>query len=315
MKFTKKSCENFEGMRLDKFLSEVLDGISRAKVQKLIKNGDVLVNSNIMKPSYALLSSDEVFVKDFNESDESNEEIVLENIDIPIVFENDDFLVLDKPAGMVVHPGYNSHKNGTVVNAVINKVEKGVGDSLRPGIVHRLDKDTSGLMIVAKTKAAYDHFISEFKERRIKKVYLTLTYAAFAHKKGVIDSPISRSVSDRKKMGLASEGHGKAAVSKYKVVKEFEIDPKTTLSLLEVEIQTGRTHQIRVHMAGIDHPVIGDKAYGITSLNKKFTESYGLKRQFLHAKELEFISPSDGKLVKFTSDLPDDLQNLIERIS
>lgn len=292
-------------IRLDRYLSVEMSELSRSKIQKMIKDGIVLVNGKSAKSSYNLKEGDNVEVK-------SNvvtvHDIRKENIKIEILFEDKNYMVIDKPAGIVVHPSETGHRKGTVVNALLDKIDKGVGETFRPGIVHRLDKDTSGALIVAKTKMGYDHFVEQFKKRQVKKEYLALVKGILVHKVGIIDSPISRDVKNRKKMGLVSEKEGRNAISKYVVKEEFD-----DLSFVEVEIETGRTHQIRVHMAAIDHPVIGDNTYGVGSYNRRFKEKYGLKRQFLHAEKLEF-KDLEGKKKKIVVDLPEDLKNVLSKL-
>ncbi|NIA01928.1 MAG: RluA family pseudouridine synthase [Nitrospirae bacterium] len=294
-----------EKIRLDKFLVIEKLEFSRSKIQKMIKNGDVLVNGKTAKVSRFLNKGDKV---EIIVGKQEKREIQKEDIEIEILFEGKDYLVIDKPAGIVVHPSETGHSKGTVVNALLDKVDKGVGEEFRPGIVHRLDKDTSGALIVAKTKEGYKYFVEQFKKRKVKKEYLALVKGILIHKEGIIDSPISRDVKSRKKMGLASEKEGKRAVSKYKVKEEFD-----DLSLVEVEIETGRTHQIRVHMAAIDHPVVGDNTYGVGSYNRRFKEKYGLRRQFLHAERLEF-KDLEGKKKKIVVDLPEDLKNVLSKL-
>lgn len=292
-------------IRLDKFLSAKNPDLSRSKIQKLIKSGNVLVNGSNSKVSHNLSEGDEVTMK---KEEKILQSIKKEDIKLNILFEDENYLVIDKPAGMVVHPSETGHRTGTIANAIIDKVEKGVGEDFRPGIVHRLDKDTSGALIIAKSKDGYDHFVEQFKKRKIKKIYLALVKGILLHKQGIIDSPINRDVKSRKKMALVSENDGKKAISKYKVKKEYD-----DLSFLEVEIETGRTHQIRVHMSAIDHPVVCDNTYGVGSYNRKFKEKYGLKRQFLHANILEFID-LNGKKKKIVVDLPDDLKNVLSKL-
>jgi len=292
-------------IRLDRYLSIEMSELSRSKIQKMIKDGIVLVNGESAKSSYNLKEGDNVEVRSNVVAVQS---IQKENIEIKILFEDENYMVIDKPAGIVVHPSETGHRKGTVVNALLDKIEKGVGEDFRPGIVHRLDKDTSGALIVAKTKMGYDHFVEQFKKRKVKKEYLALVKGILIHKVGIIDSPISRDVKSRKKMGLVSEKEGKRAISKYEVKEEFD-----DLSLVEVEIETGRTHQIRVHMAAIDHPVIGDNTYGVGSYNRRFKEKYGLKRQFLHAEKLEF-KDLEGKKKKIVVDLPKDLRNVLSKL-
>lgn len=299
-----------EKMRIDKYLALRMPDVSRSRLQKMIRDGSVLVNGVRVKASYVLKEGDDV---DVREVVDDVSRVEKQDIDLRILYECKDFMVIDKPAGVVVHPGESGHTKGTVVNALLDKIDEDVGEVGRPGIVHRLDKDTSGVLIVAKTKRGYKHFVEQFKGRKVRKVYLALVKGELEHKEGVIDSPISRNVRNRKKMGLVSEREGKRAVSRYKIVKEYEIDKGSFVSLVEVQIETGRTHQIRVHMAGIGHPVIGDNAYGTESFNRRFKEKFGLKRQFLHAEELEFVD-LDGKKKKIASDLPKDLDNVLTKL-
>ena len=299
-----------EKMRVDKYLALRMPDVSRSKLQKMIQSGSVLVNGVCVKASYVLKEGDDVSVKEV----ESGEvKLKKEDIDLKVLYECEDFMVIEKPAGVVVHPGEGSHMKGTVVNALFDKIDEDVGEVGRPGIVHRLDKDTSGVLIVAKTKRGYKHFVEQFKGRKMQKVYLTLVKGVPEHKEGVIDSPISRNVRSRKKMGLVSEREGRKAISRYKIVKEYETLKGSFVSLVEVQIETGRTHQIRVHMAGIGYPVVGDNTYGMGSFNRRFKEKFGLKRQFLHAKELEFVD-LDGKKKKIVSDLPRDLSEVLAKL-
>ncbi len=300
--------EVIEGVRLDKFLASKLDDMSRAKIQLLIKNGDVLINNVAVKPSYILKGGDTVYIKDLKVNDEV---LIEENLDLEILHEDEDCMVLNKPAGVVVHPGEGGrYLKGTVANAVKSKVDVGVGDDMRPGIVHRLDKDTSGALIVAKTKKGYDSLIKQFQERNVFKSYLVLVNGVLEHETGIIDSPIGRDLKQRKKMAISAGA--KKAISKYSVIDSFTLGEKRTFSLLEVQIKTGRTHQIRVHMAAIGHPVVGDVVYGTKSVNRFFKDKYGLNRQFLHAQKLEFIS--GDKKVKIKSPLAGDLQKILDNL-
>ncbi len=299
-----------EKMRIDKYLALRMPDVSRSRLQKMIRDGSVLVNGGKVKASYVLKEGDDVSV---NEVESGEVKLKKEDIDLKVLYECEDFMVIEKPAGVVVHPGESGHMKGTVVNALLDKIDEGVGEVGRPGIVHRLDKDTSGVLIVAKTKRGYKHFVEQFKGRKVQKVYLTLVKGVPEHKEGVIDSPISRNVRSRKKMGLVSEREGRKAISRYKIVKEYETLKGSFVSLVEVQIETGRTHQIRVHMAGIGYPVVGDNTYGMGSFNRRFKEKFGLKRQFLHAKELEFVD-LDGKKKKIVSDLPRDLSEVLAKL-
>lgn len=230
---------------------------------------------------------------------------------IKILFEDKACIVVDKPAGMSVHPGNLDYREITVVDSIIDKLSKSFEDKLRPGIVHRLDRDTSGVLIIAKTLLAAKNIMNQFKMRKVHKVYAALVYGVLQHPEAIIDSPIVRSVRNRKKMSLAGEGVGRNAISKYKTLNVFKVDLKHRVSLLEVEIMTGRTHQIRVHMAALGHPVIGDVVYGNRAVNKLFERKFALKRQFLHAREIQFVSPATKKDVKVESPLVPELNNVL----
>jgi 23S rRNA pseudouridine1911/1915/1917 synthase len=298
-----------ETMRLDKYLSGVMPEVSRSHIQQMIKGGKVLVNNEKVKTGFNLSVGDKIYMKKVDPV----ETIVGDDaLNVEIIYEDKDIIVINKPEGMIVHPTSDSNRSGTVVNALFDKIEKGFGDPLRPGIVHRLDKDTSGLMVVAKNKAAYEALVSMFKKRGVEKHYIALVRGVLDYKEGIIDSPIMRDFRSRKKMGVASDKVGKNAITLYKVIKEIEIEPKSYLSLLDVEIKTGRTHQIRVHMSAIGHPVVGDKAYGFSGLNKKMKEVYGLNRQFLHACRLSFPHPITRKKLNFEIQLPNDLAKILK---
>ncbi|PIR54797.1 RNA pseudouridine synthase [Candidatus Peregrinibacteria bacterium CG10_big_fil_rev_8_21_14_0_10_36_19] len=297
------------GVRLDKFLADNVENFSRSKLQKLIKDGAVRVNGDDVKAKFVLSEGDRVEIE---ANVESLVDIVPEDLNLVVMHETDDYMVVNKPAGMVVHPSGSDNRTGTVVNAVMGKVKVSeFEDEMRPGIVHRLDKETSGLMVIAKNKKAYDYFIELFKERRIVKKYLTLVRGILDFKEGVIDSPIARDGVSRKRMAVMT--NGKIAITKYQVLEEFRLGKGVDLSLLDISLETGRTHQIRVHMAAVGCPVVGDNVYGMSSFNRKFEGEYGLKRQFLHAAELEFVD-LDGKEIKIKSPLPEDLDLILNEL-
>ena len=299
-----------EGLRLDKYVTLKLEGVSRSKVQSMIKDGGVLVNGKKSKASHVLTAADSVHIKEFDNSEKS---LVAEDLDLEILHEDKDCLVINKPVGMVVHPGDGgTYLTGTVANAVMSKVDAGVGEPMRPGIVHRLDKDTSGILLIAKTQEAYENFVDQFKTRKVEKHYLALVWGQMEHVEGIIDSPMGRSVNDRKKMAVSRQG--KPAITQYKVKKLCELADEKLVSLLDVEIFTGRTHQIRVHMAAIDHPVVMDDIYGDRRRNKKFFEAYRLRRQFLHAWKLSFVSPSSGEKLNITAEIPEDLETILSSL-
>jgi len=299
-----------EKIRLDHYLRDVL-GFSRSHAKKLIDSGYVKVNGGILKAGKMVLSTDDIVVDD---SADEIFEIKAEPLKCEILFEDDDFLALNKPSGVITHPSEETGQySGTIVNQTLKKVEVGAGDPLRPGIVHRLDKDTSGVLLIAKTKVAFSYLVDLFKSRSIKKTYLALVCGILEHKKGIIDSPISRSSRDRKKMDISNDHEAKEAKSLYRVLDEFSVDGADFVSLVEIDLLTGRTHQIRVHMKAIGHPVVGDNVYGKRSVNSCFEKIFGLNRQFLHAHLLEF-KHLNGKKIKITAPLPMDLQNVLNKI-
>lgn len=290
--------------RLDKFLSEKLPNLTRTYIQKLIKNGDILVNNKKVNAHYKTKIDDKVQI---NIPKPKKTQAKPEKIPLDIIHEDKNILVINKPAGLVVHPAPSGHKTGTLVNAILHHCKdlSGISGELRPGIVHRLDKNTSGLLIIAKNDKAHQDLSNQIKNRKVKKIYWALIKGKISPKEGSIEAPIGRSAKNRKKMDIKWSKKGKYALTHYKVLKEF-----ADCSLLEIQIITGRTHQIRVHLSAINHPIIGDTEYGNPKINKIFAEK-GLKRQFLHAKELSFKKPGTGKKVTFSSELPKELKNLL----
>lgn len=299
-------------MRLDKYLVNNYPAYSRSRLQRMIGNGEVLVNGKKSKSNYILASSDRISLKSPKHQFDKLES---ENLSFEIVYDDMDCIVINKPPFMVVHPSANdAAAKGTVVNALLSRLSfKADVADLRPGIVHRLDKNTSGLLVVAKNETAYLQLVAQFKLRSVKKVYLALVGGVPEHCEGIIDSPIGRSLRDRKKMDLSLDG-GKKAISCYKVLENFEIKRDLRVSLVEVKILTGRTHQIRVHMAAIGHPVVGDVAYGNKKVNQYFLENFSLVRQFLHSWKLSFRSPDTKKIVNLKLDLPNDLGLTIKKL-
>lgn len=282
--------------RLDKYLAKEYPDLSRSRLQSLIEQGCVLVNGCGAKPGQRLNPGDTI---QLSLPLPQQENPVAENIPLDIVYEDGDVIVVNKPAGLTVHPapGYSSH---TLVNALLAHCPNlhDVGDAMRPGIVHRLDKDTSGLMIVAKNSSAQQYLINQFKFRLVSKAYLVLVKGKLSPSKGIIEAPVGRDPSDRKRMAVVEDG--KEGRTKYQV-KEYLGD----YTLLEVHTETGRTHQIRVHLSAIGYPVVGDKVYGVKS-------AY-LKRQFVHARRLGLRLP-DGEYREFTCELPVDLRVALELI-
>lgn len=325
------------GVRLDAFLAGYIEGWSRSRLQRLIEDGDVLVNGKQAKASYKLRESDEI---DVELTEAPTARFEPEDIPLEIVYEDDHLAVIDKPAGMVVHPGAGI-TSGTLANAIawhfksvppvvtgglpqasdsdeVTRTPKHAfgnppltsGGTDRVGIVHRLDKDTSGLILVAKDEKTQEALAEQFRSRTVEKSYVALVHGAVSENRGTIDRPIARDRWHRTKMTVAA--NGREALSIWKVRQRFE-----KFTLLEVEIKTGRTHQIRVHLASINHPVVGDATYNEGRDNtianpeiKKTLQKLG--RFFLHAERLAFTHPETGERMSFTSAIPDELKELLD---
>ena len=282
--------------RIDKYLAEEL-GISRSTVKKMIDEGFVLVNGKKAKASLILSEADELFVKDGFIKEASFE---AEDIPINIVYEDDDLLVINKKSGMVVHPG-NGNTSGTLVNALMHYTKNlSNKEAFRPGIVHRIDKDTSGLMLVAKNDKAHDILADGFKNKTIKREYIALVCGVIGEDSGVIDAPIGRDAKDRKKMCVTSE-NSKKAVTHFKVLKRYE-----HYTLLRLILDTGRTHQIRVHMKYIGHPVYNDPVYG---------KAYNDFGQFLHSASIDFEQPTTHEHLHFECDVPKEFQDFLDTLN
>lgn len=282
--------------RIDKYLAEEL-GISRSTVKKMIDEGFVLVNGKKVKASLILSEADELFVKDGFIKEASFE---AEDIPINIVYEDDDLLVINKKSGMVVHPG-NGNTSGTLVNALMHYTKNlSNKEAFRPGIVHRIDKDTSGLMLVAKNDKAHDILAEGFKNKTIKREYIALVCGVIGEDTGVIDAPIGRDAKDRKKMCVTSE-NSKKAVTHFKVLKRYE-----NYTLLRLILDTGRTHQIRVHMKYIGHPVYNDPVYG---------KAYNDFGQFLHSASIDFEQPTTHEHLHFECDVPKEFQDFLDTLN
>jgi 23S rRNA pseudouridine1911/1915/1917 synthase len=288
--------EEMDGERLDAFIAEQVEQLSRSVVKSLINEGQVLVNGTKQKASYHVREGDEISI-------EIPEPQVLEfmprNIPLEIIYQDEDLAVINKPKGLVVHPAHGNW-DYTMVNALLYHIKdlSGINGQIRPGIVHRLDKDTSGVMVVAKNDVAHRSLAGQIKEHSIKREYIALVHGTIKENLGTIDAPIGRSKTDRKKMAVIADG--RPAVSKYRVLERYH-----NYSLVKVELLTGRTHQIRVHFAYIKHPVVGDPLYG--SGKKHFN----LDSQALHAHLLGFIHPRSGKYLEITSPLPEYFQEIL----
>lgn len=289
-----------EGIRIDRYLAKQKPELSRSMIQKLIEDQAILVNQKPVRTSYQIRKQDQITIQ-IPEVKESN--MKAQDIPIDIIYEDQDILVVNKPKGMVVHPA-NGNPDGTLVNAIMAKCKdglSGIGGELRPGIVHRLDKDTSGLLIVAKNDQAHIKMSEQIKNREVKKIYIALVKGIVKENEATIQMPIGRSQQDRKKMAVRKDG--KEAVTHFKVLKRYLQN-----TLLELKIDTGRTHQIRVHMAQIGHPVVGDMVYS------KGKNEFGVEGQMLHAKRLEFMHPITGKKLILEAPLPKYFEEILQKL-
>lgn len=285
--------------RIDKFLSEQFEEWSRSQIQQWIKEGNVTVNGRMVKANYKIQEDDEVVLQ-VPPQKELN--IEPESIPLDIVYEDQDVIVVNKPRGMVVHPA-PGHYSGTLVNALLYHCKdlSGINGVLRPGIVHRIDKDTSGLLMAAKNDLAHESLARQLKDHDVHRIYLALVHGEIPHDLGTIDAPIGRDPHDRKKMTVIHK-NSKHAVTHFVVKERFQ-----GFTLVECKLETGRTHQIRVHMQYIGHPLVGDPLYGLKKTLK-------IDGQALHAKTLGFKHPRTNEYMEFDSELPEDMQGLIEEL-
>ena len=296
MRLTVQSLEN---NRIDKYIADSTE-LTRSAVQRMIENGNILVNNKEVKVSYKLQSGD---VIDITPEKVQDSHLSPENIPLDIVYEDKDILVVNKQKGLVVHPG-NGNPNGTLVNAVLNHCKgelSGIGGEVRPGIVHRIDKDTSGLLIVAKNDKAHLNMSEQIKNHEVKKTYRALVRGVIRENTGTIDMPIARSKTDRVKMSV--DKNGKEAITHFKVLERFK-----DYTYVEVTIETGRTHQIRVHFSKIGFPIVGDGVYS----NGK--NPFGVEGQMLHSYKLEFAHPITQKKMELTADIPEYFKNVLETL-
>ena len=291
--FTAASMEG----RLDRFLAQRARGLTRSRIHSLIAEGRVTVNGRTARPSQKVQSGDRVVM---TVPPPREPELEPQDIPLTVVYQDRELAVIDKPAGLSVHPG-PGHADGTLVNALLALCPdiRGIGGVIRPGIVHRLDKDTSGLMVVAKTERSHLELSAQIKERQVQKGYRALTVGVPFRDEGIIDAPIARDARNRKRMAVALGG--RESRTGYRVERSWEGH-----ALLDLSLETGRTHQIRVHLAYLGYPLLGDPLYG--------RSSSVLSRQFLHASLLGFRHPSSGKELVFGSELPDDLRSVLARL-
>ena len=286
--------------RLDKIVSKLEEKLSREAIQRMIKNGKILVNGKLQKPSYKTAVDDVITIEE-----EPPQEIDLKPQEMPldIIYEDNDILIINKEKGIVVHPG-NGNIDGTLANAVMALCKgslSGIGGKIRPGIVHRIDKDTSGLIIIAKNDNAHINLSKQIQNREVKKTYIALVRGNVKENEATINMPIGRSTKDRKKMAVTKTG--KEAITHFKVLKRY-----LEYTLLEVNIETGRTHQIRVHLSQIGYPIVGDEVYS----NGK--NPFNVKGQMLHAAKLTFKHPTTNKEVTFEAPLPKYFIEVLERL-
>ncbi len=289
------------GVRIDRCLSDKYEDLSRSYLQKLLKEQGITVNGKPVKANYKLQTGDQVqiTVPDLSEPD-----ILPENIPLDILYEDEDILVVNKPKGMVVHPA-NGHTCGTLVNAILYHCQgnlSGINGVMRPGIVHRIDKDTTGALLVCKNDTAHRDLAQQLKDHSIKRRYRAIVWGNIKEEEGTIEGPIGRHPVDRKKMAINYK-NGKDAVTHYKVLERFG-----NATYIECRLETGRTHQIRVHMTSIGHPLLGDEIYGSGK------NPYHLQGQTLHAMILGFVHPRTGKYMEFSAPLPEYFVNLLEKL-
>ena len=291
-----------EDQRIDRYLTEMLPEQSRSFFQKLIRDGFVMVNHIIVKVNYRLKTGD---VIEIDIPDAVPTEIVPENIPLDILYEDDDLLIVNKPKGMVVHPAVG-HSTGTLVNAIMYHCQgnlSGINGEIRPGIVHSIDKDTTGSLIICKNDEAHRNIAEQIKEHSVTRRYVGVVAGTFSEESGTVEGAIGRHPNDRKRMTI-NEKNGKPAVTHYRVLQTLK-----GASFMEFELETGRTHQIRVHMASISHPLLGDTVYG----NSK--NPYKLQGQALHARTIGFIHPTTGEYIEVSAPIPEYMTELVRKLS
>lgn len=297
--------QNTKGERLDLFVSSQSD-LTRSQVQKLIRKGFVTVNLRTEKASYKVKGDDMI---EFSQPDDQEEILIPEDMPLDIIWQDEHIIVVNKPPHMVTHPAAGN-RTGTLMNALASRCEKlaSIGAPLRPGVVHRLDKDTSGVIVIAKDDESYYSLIRQFKQREVEKHYVALLYGNLKKDHGDIKVAIGRSVSDRKKMSTRTR-RGKEAVTQFEVMKR-----SPSVTLVKIKILTGRTHQIRVHFSSIGHPVLGDRTYGGKTLIKVGQKTAPFSRQMLHAYSIKLKHPVSGEVLEFTAPMPEDMEKAIEEL-
>ena len=289
--------------RLDIYLSENLEDVTRSYIKTLIDDSKILVNNKKEKSGYKLKLND---IIDVTLEEKKSENIVAQDIPLEILYEDDDIIIVNKPKGMVVHPA-NGNYTGTMVNSLMYSHQgklSSINGVIRPGIVHRIDKDTSGILVVAKNDNAHKKLAAQFKVHSIKRKYVALVKGIIKEDSLTIDMPIGRSVKDRKKMTVTNK-NSRSAVTHIAILKRFY---SSNVTLVEAQLETGRTHQIRVHMAYIHHPLVGDEIYG------KKDNKFKVQGQMLHAKYLGFVHPSTGKFVEFEKDVPEYFKEILKSL-
>lgn len=290
------------GVRIDRYLSGCCEDLSRSYLQKLLKEGGVFVNGTPVKSSYKVSEGEEIA---FDVPEAVMPEIMPEEMDLDILYEDEDILLVNKPKGMVVHPAAG-HPNGTLVNGLMahcGSSLSGINGVMRPGIVHRIDMDTTGVLIVCKNDLAHNSVAAQLKEHSITRKYYAIVHGVIRSDQGTVDAPIGRHPTDRKKMSI-NEKNGKHAVTHYQVLRRFR-----RFTYVECQLETGRTHQIRVHMASLGHPLLGDTVYG--PARPPFS---GLQGQTLHAGVLGIIHPRTGTYMEFSAPLPDYFEALLKKL-
>lgn len=293
-----KVYSNEKNERIDKYLMTELIDISRTNIQNMINENYILVNGNSVKNNYKLKINDVITV---NHKEPEILNVIKQNIPINIIYEDNDLLIVNKEKGMVVHPSVG-HKDGTLVNALMYHIDNlsTINGVIRPGIVHRIDKDTSGLLIIAKNDKTHIKLSEMIANKKVKRKYYALVHGVIKHNYGTIDAPIARNPKERKEMAIIDDG--KKSITHFTVIKRFE-----KYTLIECELETGRTHQIRVHMKYINYPLVGDMVYG----QRKTLDTNG---QMLHSKSLEFLHPITNKLIEINTELPDYFKKVIEKL-